>query len=685
MTGVQTCALPIYGYSSFNVDITPYLDFAGKKNIIAVRAENKPLSARWYPGAGIYRNVRFVENTPLHIAKWGTYIVTSDINESNSKVLIETIINNPNSDEGAELITIITDTEGVEISRNEIIIKNEKINKVKQSFNISNPKLWDVESPSMYIAHSEIYLNGKLVDNYKTNFGIRSIKTDPEKGFLLNDKQLKIKGVCMHHDLGPLGAAINYRALERQLEILKDMGCNAIRTSHNMPAPELLELCDKMGFLVMDECFDEWKIAKNENGYSNYFDEWAEKDVVSMIHRDRNHPSVVMWSIGNEIREQSDPKGGEVAKFLYDIFKREDPTRPVTAGLNDHYNALKNGFLEALDIVGLNYKPFAYKDIHIKHPGHGVLGAETASTVSSRGVYHFPVREFKGVLHENNHCSSYDLEFPGWATTPDIEFTAQDNNDFVMGEFVWTGFDYLGEPTPYNDNSPSRSSYFGIVDLAGLKKDRFYIYKSKWSNEPVLHLLPHWNWEDKIGENIPVHCYTNYNRVELFVNGKTQGIRMKNPNIKYERYRITWNDVIYEPGELKAIAYDDNGNKIDEKIIKTAGAPYRIIAKPDRKIINADSKDLCFVEISIVDKDGNICPKSDALLSFKVTGNGSYVASCNGDPTSHTSFVATDMNAFNGKCVMICGYSNKKGKIKANITSSGLIGAEIEVVTQRSK
>lgn len=671
-----------YGYSSFDVNITPYINFEGS-NLIAVRAENKPLSSRWYPGAGIYRNVRLVEASPLHIAHWGTYVTTSVINDKDATVNIQTSVNNLDASDTdkVHLVTTIIDNRG-----NKVAEFKSKIDEgtISQQFDLSNVSLWSIESPNMYRAISKIYNNDKLSDTYETNFGIRSIRFDADKGFFLNEKPVKMKGVCLHHDLGPLGAAVNYRAIERQLEMLKEMGCNAIRTSHNMPAPELLELCDQMGFLVMDECFDEWKMSKNANGYGQYFDDWAEKDIVSMIHRDRNHPCIIMWSTGNEVREQSSADGGKTARFLYDIVHREDPTRPITVGLNEPSKALKNGFSDAVDILGFNYKPFMYKDAHQKYTQHTILGAETASTVSSRGVYHFPVKEFRGEVHDNFHSSSYDLEFPNWASTPDTEFAAQDDCDFVLGEFVWTGFDYLGEPTPYGyEGTPSRSSYFGIIDLAGLKKDRFYIYQSKWSDTPVLHILPHWSWEDRVGKITPVHCYTNYPSVELFLNGKSLGRKTKDATKKYERFRIVWNDVVYQPGELKAVAYDDKGQKIAEQIVKTAGEPDRIIASPDRKTISANGKDLSFIEVSVVDKDGNLCPNSDALLNFNVSGSGEYIAACNGDPTSHTSFVSKQMNAFSGKCVMIVGYSTKPGNIKVTIESKGLKPAQVVVSASR--
>ena len=542
--------------------------------------------------------------------------------------------------------------------------------------------MWSVKNPYLYKVVSNVYVGDKLYDTYNTSMGFRSFKFDKDKGFFLNGENVKLKGVCLHHDLGPLGAAVNYRALERQLKIMQEMGCNAIRTSHNPPTPELLELCDKMGFLVQVEAFDEWRIGKNRNGYNILFDEWAERDLTAMIHRDRNHPSVIMWSIGNEVREQNYNKGAETARFLTDICHREDPTRPVTAGFNSHNNAIKNGLADVVDIVGFNYKPHDYKNKHEKFPDYIIYGSETASTVSSRGVYKFPVKEWKSAYYDDYHVSSYDLEYPGWASTPDTEFLQQDECSFIAGEFVWTGFDYLGEPTPYNEGTPARSSYFGIVDLAGLKKDRFYLYQSRWSDKPVLHVLPHWNWEERIGENVPVYCYTNYPKAELFVNGKSMGVRWKSNNSKYERYRLMWNDVVYQPGEIKVVAYKEDGSVAETQVVKTAGRSYRIRTTVDRREISADGKDLAFVTIEVIDKDGNLCPRADNLLFFDVEGAASLKAVCNGDPTDQTSFASDYMRTFNGKLVVVLQASDKSGKAKLKVYGGHLKPAisEIDVV-----
>ena len=672
-----------YGYSSFTFDITDVWNFNGE-NIVAVRLENKSESSRWYPGAGIYRNVRLVVTEPVSVDHWGTYVTTPVVSKKKGGINLETrIANKTGGSVKVRLESLLMDEKGNLVTKTSSTenIKGDKC-VFNQKLSVRNPELWSVKNPYLYKVVSNVYVGDKLYDTYNTSMGFRSFKFDKDKGFFLNGENVKLKGVCLHHDLGPLGAAVNYRALERQLKIMQEMGCNAIRTSHNPPTPELLELCDKMGFLVQVEAFDEWRIGKNRNGYNILFDEWAERDLTAMIHRDRNHPSVIMWSIGNEVREQNYNKGAETARFLTDICHREDPTRPVTAGFNSHNNAIKNGLADVVDIVGFNYKPHDYKNKHEKFPDYIIYGSETASTVSSRGVYKFPVKEWKSAYYDDYHVSSYDLEYPGWASTPDTEFLQQDECSFIAGEFVWTGFDYLGEPTPYNEGTPARSSYFGIVDLAGLKKDRFYLYQSRWSDKPVLHVLPHWHWEERIGENVPVYCYTNYPKAELFVNGKSMGVRWKSNNSKYERYRLMWNDVVYQPGEIKVVAYKEDGSVAETQVVKTAGRSYRIRTTVDRREISADGKDLAFVTIEVIDKDGNLCPRADNLLFFDVEGAASLKAVCNGDPTDQTSFASDYMRTFNGKLVVVLQASDKSGKAKLKVYGGHLKPAisEIDVV-----
>lgn len=673
-----------YGYSSFAFDVTDNWNYEGK-NILAVRLENKPESSRWYPGAGIYRNVRLVVTDPVRVSHWGTYVTTPKVSSKSASVNIKTSVDNKTEDEvDVRLESLLMNAEG------ELVKKVSSTRKIKgdkyifeQALTVKSPVLWEIENPYMYSLVTNVYVGSIKTDTYITPIGLRSIEFDKDKGFFLNGRNVKIKGVCLHHDLGPLGAAVNFRAIERQLQIMQDMGCNAIRTSHNPPTPELLDLCDRMGFLVQVEAFDEWKIGKNQNGYNQLFDEWAERDLQAMIRRDRNHPSVIMWSIGNEVREQKDKNGAEVARMLTEICHREDPTRPVTAGFNNHNDAIKNGLANEIDLVGFNYKPFDYKKKHEQYPDFVIYASETASTVSTRGEYKFPVKEKRGAYYEDYQVSSYDLEYPSWASTPDTEFEQQDDCEFIMGEFVWTGFDYLGEPTPYNEGTPARSSYFGIVDLAGLKKDRYYLYKSKWSDEPVLHLLPHWNWEERIGQKIPVFCYTNYPKAELFVNGKSMGVKQKNKNSKYERYRLMWNDVVYYPGEIKVVAYDDKGEIAETRTIKTAGKTYKISTAADRNTIKADGKDLAFVTVEVLDKDGNLCPKADNLLFFDVEGDISLKAVCNGDPTDQTSFSSTYMRAFNGKLVVVLQSKNKAGSGKLKVYGANLKPAVLDVCIEK--
>lgn len=664
-----------YGYTSYHFDLTDNWNFNGD-NILSVRLENKPESSRWYSGAGIYRNVRLSIHSPLYIPVWGTFITTPVATTQKGIAKVATEIRNQiGENKLVKLKTSILSMDGNVLKTIITTRKIAQVDTIVQEIVISKPTLWNIDTPYLYTLKSEVFVGDKLFDTITSDFGFRTIAFDANTGFKLNNKEVKIKGVCLHHDLGPLGAAVNCRAIERQLQMMKEMGANAIRTSHNPPTPELLEICDRMGLMVQVEAFDEWRIAKNANGYHNYFDKWAKKDIEAMIHRDRNHPSIIMWSIGNEIREQNDPNGWQVGKMLVEICKEADPTRPVTAGFNQHNQAIKYGLGDQLDLVGFNYKPHDYKRFHDSHPNYILFGCETASTVSSRGEYKFPVKEKKGVYYEDYQVSSYDLEYPSWASTPDTEWFYQDTNDFVFGEFVWTGFDYLGEPTPYNSGTPARSSYFGIVDLAGLKKDRYYLYQSRWCDTPVLHLLPHWNWAERGGDKIPVYCYTNYPQAELFVNGKSQGVKSKSTASKYDRYRLMWNDVIYTPGEIKVVASDHLGNKVDSTTIRTASASYGIRLTPDRKEIQSDGKDLSFVTVEIVDKDGNLCPTANHLLFFEVNGAGALKALCNGDATDQSSFVSSYMKTFNGKLVLVVEGGFNEGNIDIKVYGGHLKAA----------
>ncbi len=664
-----------YGYSSFSFELSKFIQF-DKENVISVRLENKPESSRWYPGAGIYRNVRLVKTFPTRIAQWGTFITTPKITEKIGEVNINTTINaDAFNQTNLTLVTELYDALSNKVGS--ISTNNKKDSNLlfNQTIKVKQPKLWGVNNPILYTAKSTLFIGKDQVDEYKTVFGFRTIRFDKNKGFFLNGQSLKFKGVCLHHDLGPIGSAVNFRATERQLVMMKEMGCNAIRTSHNPPSPELLAICDSLGLLVQVEAFDEWKNGKNTNGYGEFFDAWAEKDLNAMIRRDRNHPSVIMWSIGNEIREQGMVEGKEMARFLTQICHKLDSTRPVSAGFNNHNGALKNGLAGEVDLVGFNYKPEDYEKKHKLYPNLFIYGSETSSTVSSRGEYKFPVKETKKPWHSDYQVSSYDLECPPWATTPDTEFEKQDDLEFISGEFVWTGFDYLGEPTPYNEGTPARSSYFGMVDLAGIPKDRFYLYQSKWSDKKMLHILPHWNWPDRLGQNVPVYCYTNYPKAELFVNGKSMGVKQKDKNTKNNRYRIIWNDVVYEPGEIKVVAYDANDKPVAEEIIKTAGEPYSIKLTADRNTVKANGKDLIYVTVDILDKQGNFCPRANNFLFFKVEGAGNLRALCNGDAIDQTAFVSSYMRVFNGKLVAVVEPGLDAGEITVQV-SGGLLQAQ---------
>lgn len=665
-----------YGYSYFYFDISDYVN-TGEENLLAVRLENKESSSRWYPGAGIYRKVQLIVKNEVNFNQWGTFITTPFVSEEEAQVNIKAEVNGSN----VKVVTEIKDAEGNVVATN---ATDELFGtKTEQNIAIPNPKLWDTESPYLYTANMKLYENNTLKDEQNIRFGVRSVVYERGKGLVLNGKVTKFKGVCLHHDLGPLGAAVNKAALKRQLTILKDMGCNAIRSSHNMPSMEQLELCDEMGFLFLAESFDEWAKPKVENGYNLYFNDWAEKDVVNLVRATRNHPCIVMWSSGNEVPDQWGNEGVKLAKWLQDIFHREDPTRPVTVGMDQVGNTLKNGFGAIMDIPGLNYRLHLYDEAYERFPQGFILGSETASTVSSRGIYKFPVEEYKQKTYDDFQSSSYDLEACNWSNIPDEDFYWQDEFDWVIGEFVWTGFDYLGEPTPYNEAWPSRSSYFGICDLAGLPKDRYYLYRSRWNTEDeTLHILPHWNWKGREGEVTPVFVYTNYNSAELFVNGKSQGIQKKSKETLLNRNRLMWMDVKYEPGTVKVVAFDDDGNAVAEKEIRTAGAPHHLQLTADREVIAADGNDLSYVTVSVVDKDGNLCPTATNQLNFKVSGAGKYKAVCNGDATSLELFHLPTMKAFSGKLVVTVQSIEEAGEMQLEVSGEGLEPATISIQTK---
>lgn len=680
VNGKEACFWPC-GYNSFYCDVTSLVNEDGKNNTLAVRLENRPQSSRWYPGAGLYRNVHVVTTEKIHVPVWGTQITTPYVKDEYASVCLRTTILNAEKTE-LTVVTDIMDADGQVVSTktNKGVINHGQ--PFTQNFIVERPKLWSPETPVLYKAVSKIYSGDTLLDTYSTRFGIRTIEYIADKGFYLNGKRRKFQGVCNHHDLGPLGAAINVAALRHQLTLLKEMGCDAIRTSHNMPAPELVELCDEMGFMMMLEPFDEWDIAKCDNGYHRFFNEWAEKDMVNMLRQYRNNPCVVMWSIGNEVPTQWSPEGYKVAKFLQDICHREDPTRPVTCGMDQVKSVLANGFAAMLDIPGLNYRAHLYDEAYERLPQNIILGSETSSTVSSRGVYKFPVERKAGAMYDDHQSSSYDLEYCNWSNIPDIDFARAEDHEWTIGQFVWTGFDYLGEPSPYDTNAwPNHSSMFGIIDLASIPKDRYYLYRSVWNKEAeTLHILPHWNWEGREGEKTPVFVYTNYPSAELFINGKSYGRQTKHKNGTVEnRYRLMWHDAVYQPGEVRVVAYDEQGNPVAEKTVRTAGKPHHIELVTDRSSLQADGKDLAYVTLRIVDKDGNLCPNDGRLVSFKVKGAGKYRASANGDPTCLDLFHKPEMHAFGGMLTVIVQSGEKTGEIELQATAKGIKTGTIRI------
>ncbi len=694
-----------YGYTSFRLDLTPYI-LCGQENIIAVRLNTKKWDSRWYPGAGIYRNVWLVKTAPVHISYNGVFCTTPEIKKENGIVSISAEVESHR--DGPIPVKVKAEVfklnEKFEISSSPVaefvspsaLIPALGDHTFRLDLRVKDPVLWDLENPEMYCAVVSVMMGSDVVDRYETRFGFRTLLFTARNGFFLNGKRVEIKGVCNHHDLGALGAAINTRALERQLEILKEMGCNAIRTSHNPPAPELLDLCDRMGFLVEDEAFDVWKTPKKPGDYNKLFYSWHVEDLKAMVRRDRNHPSVFIWSTGNEVNDQNNPALSESLKA---IIKSEDITRPVTSGCNWDESGT-NGFQKTLDVFGINYRLYRYDAFFALKDNDNLPfhSSESASTISSRGEYFFPV--VQGDLNNNLpgkgifQISSYDLSYPGWATTPDQQWEMQEKYPGVFGEFVWTGFDYIGEPTPYGGDLtglrpgtraydrakelldkqnvtevPSRSSYYGILDLAGFKKDRFWLYQSRWKPDmPMAHILPHWNWPERKGLVTPVHVYTSGDEAELFLNGKSLGKKKKG---QYE-YRLRWDDVVYQPGELKVIAYK-NGQKWAEDVMKTTGKASQLSLSADDQSIVSDGKDLVFVTIRIEDKNRLLVPRTSNQLNFSIEGPGRIVATDNGDAASHESFQAKSKKAFNGMClVIVAAEKGATGEIILKVESKGL-------------
>lgn len=691
-----------YGYSSFYFDLTGKVRFGADANVIAVRLTPEERASRFYPGAGIYRNVWLDVTDPVHVSEWGTNVTTPSVTAAKATVRVATQVENRGAQTvQATIRTSILDADGKQIAvRNaDAAIPGGGGQNITGELAVPRPRLWDVANPYLYSVITEVVQGSRVMDRYVTPFGIRSIAFSKEHGLELNSRQIKFQGVCLHSDLGALGMAVNRRAIERELQILKGAGVNAIRTSHNPPSPELLEYADKLGFLVIDETFDMWRIPKVPNGYAKYFDEWSERDARDLARRDRNHPSVVMWSIGNEVGEQGRPDGWQVAKRLVDFFHQEDPTRPTTAAFDNWQSAIKNKLAETVDIPGFNYKPNHYEEILKDHPNWVIYGSETASTVSSRGVYHLPLENYR--KHPSKQVTSYDVVAPSWAMPPDVEFYYQDAiPSQVLGEFVWTGFDYLGEPTPYSGGRggatdwPARSSYFGMVDLAGFPKDRYYLYQSRWTTKPMVHVLPHWNWE--AGQKIPVMAYSNADEVELFLNGKSLGRKKRfaetfeipvgqnvSPDLKFAtKYRFLW-QVEFQPGTLRAVAYKD-GKQVAADEVRTAGPPARIRLIPDRAEIRADGQDLSYLTVRIEDKDGNLCPAADNMVRFAVTGPGATAAVDNGNAASDEPFQADHHTAFNGLALVIVRSKNgAAGRVHVTAVAEGLAPGVAEVVSGR--
>ena len=688
-----------YGYNAFRVDITPYMK-AGE-NQLEVHLKNVEESSRWYPGAGIYRPVKLITTGESYIDPWKTFIYTTQLSTDHATVQVIVGADGKQDDQLAFEVEL-RDSKG-KLVGHEHVSDLDDYAQADMTMTILNPQPWTPETPYLYTAHIKYMKNGRLVDELTQKFGIRTISVSKEGGFQLNGVTRKIKGVCLHHDLGPLGAAVNKAALIRQIKMMKDMGCDAIRTSHNMPSQMQMDICDSLGMMVMAESFDMWVYPKCKNGYSRFFNDWNKLDITNLILANRNHPSIIMWSIGNEIPEQGNAEGLRISQQLQDLCHQIDPTRPVTQGLDHAEKSIQSGVAKTMDVPGFNYRVHKYENSIRELPQGFLLGSETASTVSSRGVYKFPAEpddnaryaswapgyDPKAIFKADGQCSSYDLEYCPWSNLPDDDWVMQDDYPWVIGEFVWTGYDYLGEPSPYDEYWPSRSSYFGICDLAGLPKDRYFLYRSHWNKDAhTIHLLPHWSWGlskkdrgNRIGKTTPVYCYTDYPSAELFVNGKSQGRIIKNRDSRLDRYRLRWNNVKYEPGELKVVVYDADGNAAGEQIIKTAGKPAKLQLDAwtqqsnlspltsSLSPLNSDGNDIAFITVSLTDAEGTLIPNASDQLTFEVTGAGAFEAVCNGDATSLESFKQPTMKLFNGQLVVIVRAAKSPGTLTLKVTS----------------
>lgn len=669
-----------FGYGSYEVELTDVVKF-GENNLIAIYAEVGLHAGRWYTGGGLYRNLRLVRKSNEHIKYNGIWVRQRYADRFRAMMDLSVKMT------GAETFTAeITDPKGN--------VTTYQAYSDTVLLEIDNPILWDVDNPALYTAKVTLPSG----DSQTVRFGVRICEFTKD-GFFLNGRYLKMNGVCMHHDQGVLGAAVTPAALRRQIEIMKGMGVNAWRTSHNPPAPELLDLCDEMGILVMDEFFDEWELAKVKTGYAAHFKDHAVEDLTAVVRRDRNHPSVIMWSVGNEIREQTAEGGGrDYARRLYDATHAADPTRPVTGGLNrfpqasDDSDVSMNRLQYFCDVVGLNYKPHLYQMLREQYPEMKLVGAETESCISTRGVYHFPAEIIIDALalkQEDLTVSAYDLHATPWAYYAEHELAAQEDYPYVMGEFIWTGFDYMGEPTPYYSEWPSRSSYFGVVDLAGLPKNRYYCYRATWTDIPTLHIFPHWTWPGKEGENVPVHIFTNYDEVELFVNGVSQGKRRhataaecadlprdKKLGNHIKRFRLMWDDVEYRPGEITAVAYKD-GKEVDRKTVRTAGAPHHIELTAYKEGLTADGEDVNFITASILDAEGNLCPTANNRLTFTVEGAATLHGTDAGDQRETETFLRPDKKALSGMLVGCIRAGETPGQATVTCSAEGLISHTI--------
>lgn len=676
-----------YGYAPFKVDITQYIKKGD--NRVDVSLNNVEESSRWYPGAGLYRPVTLIVTNKTHLDPWKTFVKTQRITKvgtTKAVMSFDVALAGASKDfKGSLELSLIDNTTGEKKDMHDLRIDGKSF---KGGFRVDNPKLWSPETPNLYTLKIALVDNdGKDLDNLSMRFGIRTVKVDSIHGFRLNGESRKIKGVCLHHDLGPLGAAVNKAAIIRQIKQLKAMGCDAIRTSHNHPSQIQMDVCDSLGMMVMAESFDMWIYPKCKNGYARFFKDWSDKDITALVESNRNHPSVIMWSIGNEIPEQGSYEGRLIAEHLQNLCHKLDPTRPVTQGMDKAEDALKLGFAQVMDVPGFNYRVYKY-DRNIKGlPCGFLLGSETASTVSSRGVYKFPVEWGQAKEDKDGQCSSYDVEWCLWSNLPEQDFMAMDDKPYTIGQFVWTGYDYLGEPTPYDAYWPSRSSYFGIMDLAGLPKDRYYLYRSVWNKQShTLHVLPHWTWPGREGKVTPVFVYTDSPEAELFVNGKSQGRVRKDKAVRLEphpaqeswidptepdearryatRYRLMWPNVKYEPGELTVVAYDESGNRVGEETVRTALEAKALKLDMDRAELRKGVDDLAYVTVSLVDKNGTELPQADDRIDVEVSGAGSFKAICNGDATSLESFVEPTMKLFNGKLVVTVKAGDRKGTIR---------------------